>query len=133
MVSHSTKEAQLMEDERAITMKTYLTVILISFYVFLVTIWILNATFLPKMMEASTAISETGGGEAGGLEASTVLASDLEGLIIQIQIAFFLAGVIHAIGDGILAGVLENGKLANGMKYSFIMLLSGFFILEFLA
>jgi len=130
MVSRAAKESQLMEDERSITMKTYLTVILISFYVFLVTIWILNATFLPKMLEASTSLGQ---GESGGLEAESVLASDLEDIIFQIQIAFFLAAVIHAIGDGILAGVLENGKIANGMKYSFIMLLSGFLILEFLA
>jgi flagellar protein FlaJ len=135
MVSTSAKETQLSEDERAVTMKTYLTVIMISFFVFLVTIWILNATFLPKMLEASSAIVEAGqtGGGSGGLEASSILASDLEGLIAQIQIAFFLAAVIHALGDGILAGVLENGSIANGMKYSFIMLISGFLILEFLA
>jgi flagellar protein FlaJ len=131
MVSRSAKESQLMEDERSITMKTYLTVIMISFFVFLVTIWILNATFLPKMVEASTAIGEAGGGAE--LQAGTVLAADLENIIFQIQVAFFLAAVIHAIGDGILAGVLENGKIANGMKYSFIMLLIGFLILEFLA
>ncbi len=130
MVSRAAKESQLMEEERSITMKTYLTVIMISFFVFLVTIWILNATFLPKMMEASTSISQTGG--QGGLEAGTVLAADLQDIIIQIQIAFFLAAVIHAIGDGILAGILENGKMANGMKYSFIMLVAGFVILEFM-
>lgn len=133
MVSHATKEAQLTEDERVITMKTYLTVILISFFVFLVTIWILNATFLPKMIEASTAIETTAGGGEGAIGAESVLAADIGNVIIQIQIAFFLAAVIHAIGDGILAGVLENGKISNGMKYSFIMLLFGFLILEFLA
>jgi flagellar protein FlaJ len=131
MVSSATKERQLQEEERSVTMKTYLTVILISFFVFLVTIWILNATFLPKMMEASGAI--TAAGAAQGLDAGSVLSQDLAGLITQIQIAFFLAAVIHAIGDGILAGVLENGKIANGMKYSFIMLIAGFLILEFLA
>jgi flagellar protein FlaJ len=131
MVSSSTKERQLMEEERSVTMKTYLTVILISFFVFLVTIWILNATFLPKMMEASGAI--TAAGTSQGLDAGSILSDDLAGLITQIQIAFFLAAVIHAIGDGILAGVLENGKIANGMKYSFIMLISGFLIMEFLA
>jgi flagellar protein FlaJ len=131
MVSNATKETQLVEEERSVTMKTYLTVILISFFVFLVTIWILNATFLPKMMEASGAISEAS--QVEELGASSILSADLAELILQIQIAFFLAAVIHAIGDGILAGVLENGKIANGMRYSFIMLISGFLILEFLA
>src|SRR3989442_6657222 len=56
MVSHDAKEAQLTEDERKISMSTYIAVIYISFLVFLVTIWILNATFLPKMREASTSL-----------------------------------------------------------------------------
>jgi len=46
MVSHDTKENQLTEDERRIAMSTYIAVIYISFMVFLVTIWILNVTFL---------------------------------------------------------------------------------------
>jgi hypothetical protein len=33
---------------------------------------------------------------------------------------------IHAFGDGILAGVLQDGKVANGLRHSFIMLLIGF-------
>src|SRR2546425_2202745 len=53
MVSHDTKENQLTEDERRITMYTYIEVIYISFMVFLVTIWILDVTLLPKMLEAS--------------------------------------------------------------------------------
>ncbi len=57
MVSHDTKENQLTEDERRIAMSTYIAVIYISFLVFLVTIVILNVTFLPKMLEASGALS----------------------------------------------------------------------------
>src|SRR5881409_454237 len=61
MVSHDTKENQLTEDERRIAMSTYIAVIYISFMVFLVTIWILDVTFLPKMLEASGALASTGG------------------------------------------------------------------------
>src|SRR5512136_1604204 len=57
MVSHDAKEAQLTEAERGITMSTYIMVIYISFLVFLVTIFILNATFLPKMVEASSSLT----------------------------------------------------------------------------
>jgi len=38
---------------------------------------------------------------------------------------FIVAVVIHAFGDGILAGVLQDGRIANGMRHSFIMLLIG--------
>src|SRR3989454_7060422 len=120
MVSHDAKEAQLTEDERKISMSTYIAVIYISFLVFLVTIWILNATFLPKMREASTSL---GAGEGGALSGQSPLAANLPTVIFNIKIAFFIAVFVHGLGDGILAGVLDNGKIPNGMKHSFVMLL----------
>ncbi len=117
MVSHDTKENQLTEDERRIAMSTYIAVIYISFLVFLVTIWILNATFLPKMLEASGAL-------AGGTSAiSSPLAENLPEVVYNIRIAFFIATIVHGLGDGILAGVLDNGKIPTGLRHSFIMLI----------
>ncbi|TLZ64442.1 MAG: type II secretion system F family protein [Methanobacteriota archaeon] len=122
MVSHDAKETQLTEDERRITMSTYIAVIYISFLVFIVTIWILNATFLPKMREASSSLGASSGG--GGLSAGqSPLAQDLPSVIFNIKIAFFIAVFVHGLGDGILAGVLDNGKIPNGLKHSVTMLL----------
>jgi flagellar protein FlaJ len=120
MVSHDTKESQLTEDERRITMSTYIAVIYISFLVFIVTIWILNATFLPKMREASESL---GAGDSGALGGQSPLAQNLPSVIFDIKIAFFIAVFVHGLGDGILAGVLDNGKIPNGLKHSFLMLL----------
>ncbi len=120
MVSHDTKEAQLTEDERRITMSTYIAVIYISFLVFLVTIFILDATFLPKMVEASGALSS---GTSGALAANNPLATNLPAVVQRIKTAFFVALIVHGLGDGILAGVLDNGKIPTGLRHSFIMLL----------
>ena len=120
MVSHDTKENQLTEDERRITMSTYIAVIYISFMVFLVTIWILNVTFLPKMLEASGALE---GGAGGALAGASPLANDLPTVVYNVKIAFFIAVIVHGLGDGILAGVLDTGKIANGLRHSFILLL----------
>jgi flagellar protein FlaJ len=110
----------MTEDERKIAMSTYIAVIYISFLVFLVTIWILNVTFLPKIEESSTALAaraaETGQALPG------LLPENIGGVILGLQIAFFIAAVVHALGDGILAGVLDNGKVANGLRHSFLML-----------
>jgi len=46
-------------------------------------------------------------------------------MIPQVQFIFVAAVVIHAFGDGILAGVLQDGRVTNGMRHSFIMLLIG--------
>src|SRR5437870_7386752 len=126
MVSHDTKENQLTEDERRITMSTYIAVIYISFMVFLVTIWILDVTFLPKMLEASGALASTGGA------VQSPLAQDLPGVVNQIRIAFFIATVVHGLGDGILAGVLDTGKIPNGLRHSFIMLVIALFAFLFI-
>jgi archaeal flagellar protein FlaJ len=117
MVSHDTKETQLTEDERRIAMSTYIAVIYISFMVFLVTIWILDVTFLPKMLEASGALASTGG------VVQSPLAQDLPAVVANIRIAFFIATAVHGLGDGILAGVLDTGKIPNGLRHSFIMLM----------
>src|SRR5438034_2202358 len=126
MVSHDTKENQLTEDERRIAMSTYIAVIYISFMVFLVTIWILNVTFLPQMLKASGALASTGGA------IQSPLAQDLPGVVNSIRIAFFIATVVHGLGDGILAGVLDTGKIPNGLRHSFIMLVIALFAFLFI-
>lgn len=119
MVSHDAKETQLTEDERRINMSTYIAVIYISFGVFLVTIWILSVTFLPQMAAAAEEIGE---GDAAIIGASP-LPQNIPEIIFNIRIAFFIAVVVHATGDGILAGVLDSGKIAGGLRHSFVMLL----------
>jgi hypothetical protein len=47
-------------------------------------------------------------------------------IIPQVQLVFVISVAIHAFGDGILAGVLENGRISNGLRHSFIMMLMGF-------
>jgi len=134
MVSHDAKENQLTEDERKIAMSTYIAVIYISFLVFLVTIWILNVSFLPKMKETSVVIEERiGEAEEGAVEETggvgSPLAENIDVLIADIQIAFYLAAIVHAVGDGLLAGVLDSGEVVNGLRHSFIMLIIGFLLL----
>ncbi|MCK5397228.1 MAG: type II secretion system F family protein [Thermoplasmata archaeon] len=129
MVAHDTKEEQLSQAEREIQMSTYLAVIYISFFVFLVTIIILNLTFLPKIRIAGTnvALAAEEAGISGGVGGASLDVS----AIPMIQISFFLASMVHAIGDGIMAGVLQNGSIANGMKHSVILLALGFLIMTF--
>ena len=127
MVAHDTKEEQFSAQERRLQMSTYLAVIYISFFVFLVTIIILNLTFLPKIRLAGSNVAAAAAeaGIEGGVGGASL---DVEA-IPSIQMAFFLAVMIHAIGDGVMAGVLQTGSIADGMRHSVIMLILGFLIL----
>ena len=39
--------------------------------------------------------------------------------------------IVHAVGDGIMAGVLFTGKLAEGFQHATIMLATGWLIMRF--
>ncbi|MCL4324698.1 MAG: type II secretion system F family protein [Candidatus Thermoplasmatota archaeon] len=128
MVSHDAKEAQLAEEQRRISMSTYLAVIYISFGVFLVTIYIMAATFLPEMITAGTQIgsaTQAAGGASGAVAISIQF-------IPVIFLAFFVAVIVHAIGDGIMAGVIDSGKLEVGMMHATFMLVAGWIFMRFL-
>lgn len=129
MVSHDAKETILTQEERNLTMSTYVMVVYISFFVFIATILILNLQFLPKMEEAGTTVSEA---------AKEMGLAEIPGVNIKVDIisevgfVFLIAVVVHAVGDGLLAGVIQKGSIPIGMRHSFIMLLSGFIMLRLL-
>ncbi len=131
MVSKDTKQVHLSEDEQRIAMTSYLAVIYISFAVFIVVIIILNTQFLAQMAEAGEVqqvegaeeIDEMAGGGMGGAEIQV-------DIIPTIRFIFTLAVFAHSIGDGLVAGVLQTGKFAEGMKHTFILTLIGFVALR---
>ncbi len=127
MVAHDTKEEQYSQAERNLQMSTYLAVIYISFFVFLVTIIILNLTFLPKIRIAGTNVAAAA--EAAGIDPEAMGTSLDVTAIPAIQICFFLAVMFHAVGDGVMAGALQTGSIPNGLRHSVIMLIMGFAIL----
>lgn len=126
MVSHATKEDLLTEEERKIAMSTYVAVVYIAFFVFLATIIILTATFLPKMEEAGSSISKSA---EAGITTITLVHGEY---VSQITLALVLAAIVHAVGDGIMAGVLENGRIPFGFRHSFILLIMGYVVLRLL-
>jgi archaeal flagellar protein FlaJ len=124
MVAHDTRESQLAAQARQISMLTYVTVIYISFFVFIITIYIMAAVFLPQMITAGQGISSSSLGGSGSLSLAF-------NLVPELFIAFMVAVIVHAIGDGIMAGVLYNGRLSEGLQHATIMLAAGWFMMRF--
>jgi archaeal flagellar protein FlaJ len=125
MVAHDTREAQLQVKAREISMLTYLTVIYISFGVFLVTIYIMAAIFLPDMITAGQGVANSSLGSSGGVTLAFTL-------VPQLFLAFFVAVIAHAVGDGIMAGILQKGQIAYGLQHGTIMLIMGFLVMRFM-
>lgn len=125
MSSVDTKESQTLFEERRTTMSTYVMVIYIAFFVFLVTVLILNTTFLPRMKE----VTEQTGLSDMEMEGPATISISAE-TIPKIQDLYFYAALVHAVGDGILAGVVMSGKIANGLRHSFIMVVIAWILLR---
>ncbi len=124
MVAHDTREAQLSEQSRRISMLTYVTVIYIAFFVFIVTVYIMAAIFLPQMIVAGEGVSSSNLGSVGGVSIQFAYVPIL-------FLAFLVAVIVHAVGDGIMAGVLYNGRLAEGLQHATIMLSVGWLMMRF--
>ena len=124
MVAHDTRETQLSDQSRRISMLTYVTVIYISFFVFLVTIYIMAAVFLPQMITAGEGVASSSLASSGGVS--------LQFTFVPILfLAFMVAVIVHAVGDGIMAGVLYNGRIAEGLQHATIMLGVGWLMMRF--
>jgi flagellar protein FlaJ len=126
MVARDTRDVQITTQERQITMLTYLTVIFISFYVFLVTIYIMAAVFLPQMITAGSGIASSGTSSAGSSAISLNFSA-----VPELFLAFMVAVIVHAIGDGIMGGVIINGRLSEGCQYATVLLSSGWLFMRF--
>ena len=124
MVAHDTREVQFAGEERKNSMLTYVTVIYISFFVFLVTIYIMAAVFLPQMVTAGKGIASSSLAGSGAVSLSFQYVPIL-------FLAFMVAVIVHAVGDGIMAGVLFNGKIAEGLQHATIMLVMGWAFMRF--
>ena len=126
MVAHSARETQLMEKERAIEMSTYGFVLVTSFFVFLATIIILNVSFLPQMAKAGKAVEES-------LQKAAITNVPVRIAyqnIPTIRFMFVLSTIMHGVGDGIMMGILRDGRIKGGMLYGAALLLSGYIILR---
>ena len=130
MVAHDARETILTEKEKTITMSTYVAVIYISFFVFLATILILSMSFLPEMEYAGSKLQKSLEG-LDQAQLGSVQALDVS-VIPGVYFAFLLAALAHAIGDGIMAGVLQKGSIPMGMRHAFIMLIVTFLLLRVL-
>jgi flagellar protein FlaJ len=110
-----TREIQLLRKERKVEMGMYVMVIFIAFFVFLVVIAIVYATFVPQMKKLAGSFTG-GGGMAGGMDPSRV---DFD----EVKQIYMLAGAVNGVGCGMVAGLMGSGRITDGFKFVFIFVL----------
>lgn len=130
--ANDTKEIQMLQRERKIQMTLYVAVIFVSFVVFLVVILIVYATFVPQMKKM--ALDQEHGGDEDEIETTETTAafSPVDVDFDEIKILFIAAALVHAIGDGLVAGLMGSGRMTDGLKLSFAMIMIVFVIFGFI-
>jgi flagellar protein FlaJ len=115
--ANDARELKNLEHERGSTMSIYTMVIYITFAVFLAVVAVLYGTFIPQILSSGQAIAAKGGaGKFGGI---TVGNLTLEGY----RVFYFLAAVVQGMGNGFVAGVIGSGKVMDGMRHAFVLVL----------
>ncbi len=108
------REIKILQAERKTEMKMYLMIIYVSFFVFLAVIAILSGMFLPKLIEAGKAV-----GGAGIAGISVGGAANIN----TYRFIYVCTALSQAIGNGIVAGALSEGRMIGGLRHAAIMVL----------
>ncbi len=97
-------------------MFTYLLVIYVSFFVFLVVIGVINFVLVPSLPETAA-----GGGQAfADAPAITAGLGDVD--IEAYQLVFFHTALVQALFSGLVGGQMGDGSVKDGMKHATVML-----------
>jgi len=108
-----TFEVVNLAQERRNNMFIYVVIVLVSFAVFLFVIAILVSTFLTTMATAGAAASSSGAGSQfiGRID------------IPSYKRLFTHGGIIQGFCSGLMAGVMGEGRVLAGLKYSALMVI----------
>ncbi|MDD3041875.1 MAG: type II secretion system F family protein [Methanosarcinaceae archaeon] len=93
-----------LKKERAAEMLIYVFIIYVTFFVFLVIVYVLAAFFLPALSGADNPAMSMG----VNLEEYTML--------------FFHAALLQGLGSGLVAGKMGSGSLPSGFKHSIVLM-----------
>lgn len=100
-----------LREQRRRAMGLYTIITYVASVIFIAVCLALQGVFVPRMIEAFAKVA--GGG--GGLGLSTLPSADaFRGL-------FFTAALVQAVGNGLIAGIMSDGKVVAGLRHSWTM------------
>jgi len=119
--SKDAREIKLIESERRASMLSYVAIIYVGMFVFLLIVIVLSKSLLPNMLnEEAVAAGGASVGFSGSIKEEAVKAM------------FFTACLVQGAGMGLVTGVFEEGNIISGIKHSFVMLLIVWIVFKFI-
>lgn len=119
------RETRTLEDERRISMGLYVAIIYITFLVFLGIVTVMQTAFIPEVLAAGDASTAAAAAGVGAL--------DFSGITLQQYHQFYyMAALAQGVGNGLVAGIIENGRIASGLRHSVAMALIAWLAFAFI-
>jgi flagellar protein FlaJ len=119
------REIKNLENERRTTMGLYSVIIYITFFVFLAVAAVLYGKFVPEILKSSNAAAHAGNSEVAGLRFDTPTKGEYRAF-------YFLASLVQGIGNGLIGGLFQNGRVLAGMRHAFVMVLVTYLAFTFI-
>jgi flagellar protein FlaJ len=110
------QESRRLQRQREDEMMTYLVIIYLSFFIFLVIIGTLSSILVPALKDLHAGNGAGGPVAVGGL--GNIAAVDIRAYTI----IFFHTALVQAVVSGFVAGKMGEGKIRNGAKHATVML-----------
>ncbi len=115
--------AKSMEEERSQSIKMYVLILYIAFFVFLYVSWSLVTGFFPQLPEA----------QPGDIVEIAGEGISFSGFDKQLYIRlFFHAAILEALFSGLVAGKLGEGNAKLGLKHGLVMMSIAYVVFMFL-
>ncbi|USZ68784.1 type II secretion system F family protein [Halorussus salilacus] len=109
------QDTRRLKRKRRQEMLTYVVIIYLSFFVFLVIIGALNSILIPNL---PTGGAPDGGGGVGGGPLADIASVNVDAYTLL----FFHASLVQAVCSGLLAGQMGETSVRNGAKHATVLL-----------
>jgi len=120
LLTEQAREEERARSARRAAVSTYGAVVYVAFFVFLLTIFILLHLLFPQLAAGSP------------LAGTSPIPTVATGVAAPLLLALYMAVVVHAVGDGLMVGVLNSGRAVLGLPHATVMLLVGWLLIRLL-
>ena len=118
--ANDSREIKFLEGERNRAIGSYIAVIWTSYFVFLGVITLLGKIFIPAIAKSNS--GDEGGGDSGGANIGNMTIRSIDPLFFVT--VFYYGVTMQALGNGSMAGLMQNGRFSAGFKHSGMMIIA---------
>jgi flagellar protein FlaJ len=120
--SNDAREIKWLQLERKRNTSSYMMIVYVSFFVYLGIVGVMAGLFIPAIVSSTEGIT---GGSMGGVAMGSIN-------VPLTVFLFFCSAIVKGLGNGIVVGLMGEGKIVSGLRHAFIMVLIAWLMFLFI-